>query len=145
MGDPGKLYVVEWSGVGLVKVGLTRRSEVHPRLRELRDGCTTCRGLDPHSIRLVGSLDVNNVESQEGVAHMALAEFSAGGEWFRCTPERAVAAVERAADATPLQVQGLRVRAWLWGLWRRFEGAVRLGLQVWGFAVLAFLVVLNIV
>lgn len=84
----GTIYLVE--GSGFFKIGVTQ--SVRARLSSLQTG-------SPVALRMVRHVFVQDCVEAERLAHGLLARFRMHGEWFRCTEEKAIAALETAAEA----------------------------------------------
>lgn len=86
----GTIYLVE--GGGRFKVGITKATKPHARLRSLQTG-------SPVQLRIVHSAFVQDSAAAESLAHGLLARFRLHGEWFECTEERARSILETVIEA----------------------------------------------
>lgn len=89
---PSWVYIiVNEAAPGLLKVGFTNRTPAQ-RAQEL--GAT---GL-PLPYAVAYEIEVEDGRSVEQAAHVSLAEFHVGKEWFRCSIETAKEAIDQVAD-----------------------------------------------
>lgn len=107
---PSWVYIiVNEAAPGLLKVGFTNRTPAQ-RAQEL--GAT---GL-PFPYSVVYEREVEDGRNTEQAAHLALAEFHVGKEWFRCSIETARKAIDQVEsfgnDGSPL-VPGHRLSPYL--------------------------------
>lgn len=90
------IYVVEAIGIGVVKVGMTR-DDAYVRMGSLQVGSPVKLRL-AHEFVLDETIDLRRFEKY---AHGLLHEHWIHGEWFKCSVETAIAAIERAWQNRP--------------------------------------------
>ena len=90
----GGIYVIKNTGDGKVKVGLTDEN-FKRRFGEIQSSCASA-GIAKDDVQpvILAPLDEGKYEVEQAI-HDALADNKTAGEWFKVTPEEAVATVLR--------------------------------------------------
>jgi len=88
----GWVYIISNKSMpGLIKVGYSSKDP------ELRAADLNSTG-SPHPYTVEYEMLIEQPEKIEGLAHKALSQYHEGKEWFRCTVEEGIAAIQRIAD-----------------------------------------------
>lgn len=120
----GYVYVIsERSGRGAVKVGVASQHPEKGRLAALQTG-------NPYKLYVYRAVWVTEPFATETAVHKALQRFRmrSDGEWFKCEPAIAAAAVERAAQPFRVAQRGHR----LWSICLFLLAVLLLLLFFWG-------------
>lgn len=96
------VYIVEDAKKHLVKVGIASR--LSSRVSGIKNG-------NPSAKCIYSTIRILNARSVEKMVHKMLRPYWRSGEWFNCSSEHAIAAINEAIDSTDTILSGAQLLA----------------------------------